>query len=624
MRCNRLSLSDPNNNQNVNRLRNVELSRLKSKIIDAIRFSERYWLIYKENTFGIATIIDLMYKKSYIESLFFTKIDVAEKGVPLVKIYSPLGTQFNFNEVIINPELDEDGVVRPSKIIERLNILIDKEIKYHLNALNEEIRLIDKKFENYAIKDNPYFRKILIYFPNYSIELRINLENYPNIPSLSERKQLIIKKFKEPLKERIKDKITKKFNLVLFRRIGEEIKIYDDKEELTIDKLKEPLIEVIRKRLVDKFRKIFAKNLSDKEFDYKEKEQLIKEKDFGRIEVIKTWDVKKPPHIVDVIESILKIRENSQYITLNNISLNNNLANLNLKVHRGQSIGILYDLYTTHQSCDSETINNLFKAISGINTNYSGDISVFGNKIQTESIKEIEEAFIASDKIDSKMESMSVNKALVHNLYIMGKRKSKKKLLTNVLGATGLLNRKNIKISDLSILEKTLFSIARALIRMKNVIMASIPPAIIGKLEYDQFNSYVEKIKTEFHTIFIICGPQEIISECDKIITIKNKQAEIGTLKDYISKLPYAGEIITVELDSPDEQALKKMLEIDTALFIEERKNEKYKIFCIKENPNKIIVKLMELIGDSIYNIDVHKASLEEYLLFLQINQKNI
>ena len=115
--------------------RDLELSLLKSKIINAIRFSERYWMIYKEQTFGIATIIDLTYKKSYIEVLFSPNIDVIQKRAPLVKIFTPSKTTFNFNEVLIEPDLGEDGLVSPIKIMERLNRLIKKEINYHLTIL---------------------------------------------------------------------------------------------------------------------------------------------------------------------------------------------------------------------------------------------------------------------------------------------------------------------------------------------------------------------------------------------------------------------------------------------------------------------------------------------------------
>jgi hypothetical protein len=125
-----------------NDVRDIELFLLKSKIIKAIRFSERYWMIYKEKTFGIATIIDLTYKKSYIEILLFTNIDVIQKGLPLIKIHTPSKTIFNFNEVLIEPDFDEDGLVSPVKIIERVNNLIAKEINYHLTILNYEIELL--------------------------------------------------------------------------------------------------------------------------------------------------------------------------------------------------------------------------------------------------------------------------------------------------------------------------------------------------------------------------------------------------------------------------------------------------------------------------------------------------
>jgi len=66
------------------------------------------------------------------------------------------------------------------------------------------------------------------------------------------------------------------------------------------------------------------------------------------------------------------------------------------------------------------------------------------------------------------------------------------------------------------------------------------------------------------------------------------------------------------------------MIEIDSTLFIEKRKNERYIIYCTKENPEKIIIKLMASVGDYIYNFKRYKASLEEYLEFLEINQKKV
>ena len=241
------------------KLREVELSNLKSKILEAIRFSERYWMIFKEQTFGIATILDLTYKKIYIEILFFINFDVLQKGVPLVKIHTPSKTIFNFNEVLIEPDFDEDGLVSPVKIIDRVNNLITKEMNYHLTILNYEIELLNENFENYPIADNPYFRKIYIYYPNYVITLRINFENYPEIPHFPEKKQLIIKRFREPLREKIKDKIVERYGLTISERIGDEIEIYDVKDEIFIEKPPESLIKKFSLRVKNKIESLLKK-----------------------------------------------------------------------------------------------------------------------------------------------------------------------------------------------------------------------------------------------------------------------------------------------------------------------------------------------------------------------------
>ena len=598
--------------------REIELAQLKAKIIDAIRFSERYWMIYKEQTFGIATIIDLTYKKSYIEVLFSPNIDVIQKRAPLVKIFTPGKTTFNFNEVLIEPDLDEDGLVSPIKIMERLNRLIKKEINYHLTILKYEIELINEIFENYSIDSNPHFRKVIVYFPNYVVELRINMENYPEVPSLSEKKQLTIKRFIEPLSEKIRDKIAERYGISSFERFGEEIKLYDDEMEFFIEKSKMPFVVKFKNRIQDKFRKIFGIKQKESIEEYEIIEKIIKQKDFNNIELIKNWNVESPPHIVEVIDSILEIKKDSQHLILDSVSIDK-IHNIMFKIHRGQSIGIYYELEESNNYLTKNPIIDLFHAIEGRNADYSGEISVFGTKIIPNGKNEIDGIFITTGEIDSKMLSMKIKKAILHDLYLVGKRKSKKTLINKALEITGLLHRKSEKVSKLTKLEQILFSISRALLRRQSIIMVSIPLSEIGPLKSEQFNRYVQNIKEEFHVILIIHGPKSIVSNCDKIITIKDKQAEIGTIKHFISKIPQGGEIITIELDNPEKSALDKMLKIKTVIFIEERRHERYKIYCIDENPNKVLVKLFESIGDYIYNFKRHIASLEEYLEFIRL-----
>ncbi len=601
-------------------VRDIELILLKSKIIDAIRFSERYWMIFKEGTFGMATIIDLIYKSSYIEVLFFTNREVLNKGIPLVKIYSPSATQFDFNEVLINPDFDEDGTISPVKIIARLNDLIEKELIYHLHVLEKEVQLIDEKFENYSINENPYFRKILLHFPDYVVKLRINFENYPDLPNLSEKKQLVIKRFKEPLTETIKEKLLDMYMITPIEKFGEEIKAFDEKQELIIEKQSETLIS----KAFNKFELLLNETYGINIRKVNDIDHIIKENDFNSMDLIKNWNLENPPHIVDLIESIVNVKYNSQNVILNDVSITDTIQNISFKIHRGQSLGIYFDPSELELTGNDSGIYKLFDTISGKNTDFSGEISIFGETSQLTNLNGIEGVYLASGDIDPRIEHNSIHKAILHNIHIKGKRKNKNILLKKVLEATGLLNRKSEKLFKLSKLDRILFTISRALLTLQQVILIKLPLTGISRLEGEQINRLIQNIKRKFHTVLIIHGPKEIISKCDQIITIKKNQVEIGNLKYFISKMPQSGDLVTIELDNPSKDALAKMLAIKSALFVEERKNEKYKIYCINEHPNIIINKLMGSIGDYIYNYKIHKASLKDYLELSKINENYV
>jgi len=599
-------------------VRDIELILLKSKIIDAIRFSERYWMIFKEGTFGIATIIDLIYKRSYIEVLFFTNREVLNKGIPLVKIYSPSATQFDFNEVLINPDFDEDGTISPVKVIARLNELIEKELVYHLDVLEKEVQLIDEKFENYSISDNPYFRKILLHFPDYIVKLRINFENYPDLPNLSEKKQLVIKRFKEPLTETIKEKLLDLYMITPIEKFGEEIKVFDEKQEIIIEKQSETLIS----KAFNKFELLLNETYGINIRKVDDIDHIIKETDFNSMDLIKNWNLENPPHIVDLIESIVDVKDDSQNVILNDVSITDTIQNISFKVHRGQSLGIYY--YTSELELTDNGIYKLFDTISGKNTDFSGEISIFGETSQLTNMNGIEGVYLASGDIDQRIEHNSIHKAILHNIHIKGRRKNKDILLKKALEATGLMNRRREKLFKLSKLDRILFTIARALLTLQQVILIKLPLTGISRLEGEQINRLIQNIKRKFHTVLIIHGPKEIISNCDQIITIKKNQVEIGDLKYFISKMPQSGDLVTIELDNPSKDTLAKMRAIKSALFIEERKNEKYKIYCINEHPNIIINKLMGSIGDYIYNYKIHKASLKDYLELSKINKNYV
>ena len=562
--------------------RDIELERLRLKILDAIRFSKRFWMTYRENTFGIASIINLIYKKSYFEVLFFTNTDVITKGVPLLKLNTPLEDEIDFNEILFEPDFDTDGLIDPVKIIHRMRRLISSEFQNHLKILNTEITLIDEKFENYQIRANPYDRDIRISYPDFELKLKINLEKYPFLPVLS-----------------------------------------------------------------------FSRSLS----------KIITEREFTNEEIIKNWETENPPHIYELIERICdivsarvkinRLKEDSQYLVLDRVTLGDITDQLSFKIHRGKSIGILYDEKSLDKIDPRLNLMILFDTIAGSQHDYTGSIRIFGKPTLLLNQSEKNKIFILPQAYDSTITKMKIKKAVQYKIdlqKIYKKKKDtfnlmlknagftqsldevmedflkvksyrinrKKAYINSILESTGLLHKKNKRFSKLTPLEFLLFSISRALIQAPTIIMFSIPFGILDKLDYEKFNSYMDKIKENYHIVLIFHGPEEIISNCNQILTITKNTSKIGSMKDYIEELPQYGEILSIELDNPDDssiQMLKQMKEID--VIIEERTNEKFKIF-IRENFIDAIIQITEILGPSLYSFKRSKATIGDYLEYIE------
>ncbi|MCK4780110.1 MAG: hypothetical protein KAT57_07980, partial [Candidatus Lokiarchaeota archaeon] len=495
--------------------RNIELERLRLKILDAVRFSKLFWMTYREHTFGIASILNLIYKKSFIEVLFFTNKDVMGRGVPLLKINTPLLDEIDFSEIIVEPDFDEDGLVSPKKIIERMGKLIRKEFQKHIMILNKEVELLDDRFENYIINNNPYFREFRISFPFFVIKLKINFEKYPLLPSFSFSKTLL---------------------------------------------------------------------------------KIISEREFNKEDLIKNWNEVNPPHIHQLIEKVChivesrlkldRLKENSQHLVLKNVSIENGLQNVSFKIHRGKSIGILYDEEQLSDIDHKYDLFYLFWGISGNYSEFSGSIDIFGKEVQFLNKKDLEKIVILPQAHETKILNMKVKKAIKYKINIKEIQKSRKNKLQlllktagfvpkidDIMGEifvapskriiqrkanikkaledTGLSLKKNKRCSELNHLDFLLFSIARALVNFPSIIMFFIPFEILDRLEYDKFNNYMQKIKEEFHVILIFHAPEGIISNCDEILTIGKEKSKIGTFNKLIEELPQSGEIITIELNNP-------------------------------------------------------------------------
>ncbi|TFF99515.1 MAG: hypothetical protein EU541_04720 [Promethearchaeota archaeon] len=567
------------------KVRRSQLELIRKKIINAIRFTQHYFMIFRENTFGVCRILDLEYKKSYIEILFFPNRDVIQKGVPVLKVNSPIETEVDFNEILIDPPFDEDDLVSPIKVMLSIDDLIEEEFQYHLSVLDKEVELIDERFENYSVDNIPYFRKVILYFPGFSVSLKINFEEYPLLP-----------------------------------------------------------------------RFYFSKNLST----------IIEIDEFLELSEIKNWDEFDPPHLIDLIDKLIDIIlrrikgltyfKNYQLIFIKDLSIKNTVSNLSLKVHRGQSVGII-DATNKYETNDMGRSLRIFRAISERDSDFSGTIQIFGKYKRLLSDKELNRIVILPEALSSEVVALKVKKAIKYNTKIRPKWtihnnelkktlhdskiltfidefKSKNPLgeaidiikqylerqefIEKILEFTGLIYKKNEIVEQLSSSDFLRFQIARALVRSPDIILFSIPPRVFNRIEFRKFKKQLKKIKREWHLIIIIHSPEDLVSSCDKVITLKEKKAETGTVEEFVNKIPKSDNLITIELSKADEHDLEKLREY--AYLIEERKHEKYKLYPKSStDPEEFIKKIVQLFGDDLNNFTIFHGTLEEFIEYTQL-----
>ena len=133
-----------------------------------------------------------------------------------------------------------------------------------------------------------------------------------------------------------------------------EIKIFDEREELIIAKHPDTFID----KLFNKFEDLLKENYSINIRKIKDTVDVIREKDFNNMDIIKNWNIENPPHIIDVIESIIQVREGTQHVILNNVNITDEIQNISFKAHRGQSIGIYYESKKVNHSATREGLCN--------------------------------------------------------------------------------------------------------------------------------------------------------------------------------------------------------------------------------------------------------------------------
>ena len=580
-------------NQEIDR-RQIELNILRGKILEAVQVSPQYWLIYKEQTWGLSTILNLIYKRSFVEVLFFTNRDVLEKGMPLLKIFTPIETEIDLNQIVVDPDFDDDGLVSPLKIIKRLNKIINREYRYHLSTLEQEVDLLNERYENYKIQNNPYNREIVVHFPKFHLKLTINFENFPLLPKISFSLSLsrVIK-----VTDFLEQSVMKEWDETNPLHIYE---IVDFLIQNVLNYLKHPGLLKDTQHLI--FDNVFLLNkINNISFKVHRGESLGIYFDSDKIN----------EHVFNL--ALLKLYSTlagSQEDFFGSIKVFGKHLQL-LSEEEKEKIFIL-----------PEALDKKLESIKVIKAVRKGINVKNPLKIRRDNLeKQLKNAdlYQLKDEIYEEFERRA-------RLYrILRNWKEKKDFIDFVLEITGLKHKKDKKVSELTSLEYLLFSISRTLLQMPHLIIFRIPSTYLNRLEYDKFNEYIKKIKKMFHLVVLLYAPEEIISKCNEILVITEKSVETGSIEDYRARLPQSGQLVLVELDNPNQEKIEKLLSLKTLVIIEDRKKERYKIYS-NMNSDDLLILLIQLFGECLNSFKKYQADLDDYVEYLHqgLNLNNL
>jgi ABC-type multidrug transport system ATPase subunit len=299
----------------------------------------------------------------------------------------------------------------------------------------------------------------------------------------------------------------------------------------------------------------------------------------------------------------------------------------------------------------------IFSTLAQRDSDFSGKIQIFGKYKRLLSDEEIKRIIILPEALSSELVTLKVKKAIKYNLKVRPKwtieskelrrtlRNSKiltfiddirtknplgevvsfinqyrerREFINKILDMTGLVYKKNTTVEQLNPSDFLRFQIARALVRSPDIILFSIPPGVFNRIEFKKFKKQLEKVKREWHIVLIIHGPEDLVSSCDKVITLQEKEAKTGTVEDFVDRIPKSDNLITIELSKADEKDLAILQE--DAYVVEERKSEKYKLYPkTGKDPENLIRKIVQIFGEDLNNFKIFHGSLEDYIEYNQI-----
>ena len=245
---------------------------LRRKVMEAIKETEKYWLIFSYETYGIAGYFQLPHKKIYIELLFFAP---ESDSYPFL-IHAVGNTTLDFADLYKKYKISSN--IEPLAVIKDLEKLVFSQSKEQTKKLENEIREIRKENILIPIKDQKFTYIFRLIYGKITIDLVIDLSKYPRAPVIS---------LKSPEHEKELKKIHSEIPTLIKQTTDEQIKKWKENSPTPISEL-----------LMDVETQI-GSSLKEEEIWIRKKTQFIETEDLVIGENYKeiTFKVRKGEHL---------------------------------------------------------------------------------------------------------------------------------------------------------------------------------------------------------------------------------------------------------------------------------------------------------------------------------------
>ncbi len=216
------------------------------------------------------------------------------------------------------------------------------------------------------------------------------------------------------------------------------------------------------------------------------------------------------------------------------------LKEIDISFERGEFIAIIGE-----SGSGKSTLMNL---IGGLDSDYSGDIIVEGNNINTYNQKQLD--IYRKDKVGFIFQSfnliphLSVLDNVTIPMIISGASKSNRvKSGREILKKVGLEKYEDKKPDKLSGGQKQRVAIARALVNNPHIIIADEPTGSLDSHNTDQILNLINEIVKEGKLVIMVTHSEKVASCADRIVEIKDgvivRDIRNKHIKEYEADLSY-------------------------------------------------------------------------------------